>query len=338
MARAVGPHEVAAQLHHRPALVKAQAGVGRLGDLAAAAVRPDQPHRGGVEVDRAAVDHTLEVGRVVDADPGRDVAGLALVDRRRVCQRRAPLPGLDDARIARIGHRARPEVGADRQRVGVDPAGAALGLGQREAAFAGRDEAALDQVELAHHGRIGAAARQVDQAAAPDRAALGVTRRRADVRAVPDPVLALGRGQRVQVEHRLPRRLGLAVARQRRAPPQAARVLGVLPEVVEVVADAADIGNALARVHQRLQARAELGVVGTRAQLALGAGVVLAHPGQRGLAMHLFQPEVRGLALGAVDGAHAAPSAYGSAKPSAAITSRSRCSIASASSSLSSWS
>ena len=146
----------------------------------------------------------------------------AFEQRRRRAQRRAARPALGDARVAGVGHRAGAEVGADDERVGVEPGDVRLRFGQHEAAV---HEGLVDGVELAHHLGVGAAARQRDQAAAILGAeALGTA---------PDPVLALGGGQRVEVEHGFPARLRLAVLGERRAPPQAALVLLVLPEVVQ---------------------------------------------------------------------------------------------------------
>ncbi len=82
---------------------------------------------------------------------------------------------------------------------------------------------------------VGAAARQGDQAAPVVRLQ--------HVGAMPDPVLALGLGQRVEVEQHLPHRLGGAERRQRRPPPQAARMGGVAPEIVVAVAAADDVGQ-----------------------------------------------------------------------------------------------
>ena len=236
------------------------------------------------------MDDTLEARGVVHADPGGDIARVAFVDRDRFAQGRAAAPALDDPRVAGIGERAGTEVRADDERVGVQPARAALGLGQREATVVRVEEALVDQIELAHHGRVRPTAGQRDQTAPPLAAGHGGRER---VAAVPDPVLAFDRAQRVEVEHGVPLGFGLPVALQRGAAPQAAHVLGVLPEVVEVRADAADVGNALAAVQQRQQPGLEVGVFGAGAEFGLRAGVVGTHPVERSLALHVFEPEVR---------------------------------------------
>src|SRR3546814_1095422 len=102
---------------------------------------------------------------------------------------------LDDARVAGFGHRTGTEVGGHVHGVAVDPAQAALGLRALEAAF---HPLLRGQVELAGHVGVGAAARERDQAA-------GVVRAQA-VGAVPDPVLAFGLVQRVEVEQGFPLR------------------------------------------------------------------------------------------------------------------------------------
>ena len=60
--RDVALHQIAAQFHHRPVFVEAKAGVGRLVEVLQRAIRTNQPHLGGVEINRAAVDDTLETG------------------------------------------------------------------------------------------------------------------------------------------------------------------------------------------------------------------------------------------------------------------------------------
>ena len=244
-----------------------------------------------VEVQRAHDQGALETGRVVDAGADPGVFGAAFEDRRRIGQRRAALPALQHARVARIGHGAGAEVGADDQRVGVDPGHVRLRLRQREAAV---DEALGHGVELADHLGVGAAARQRDQAAAvvgPQ--ALG---------AAPDPVLLLRRAQRVEIDHRLPLRLGPAVFGQRGAAPQAALVIGVLPEVVEPLAAARDHGDAVARVQHFEQAFARGRVVLARGDLFQRLGIALAHPGERLVALHVLQPEVGVVGGGGVGG------------------------------------
>ncbi len=145
---------------------------------------------------------------------------------------RAPFPGLDDPRIAGLGHAACPEIGHDVDGVVVEEFRPALGLGKLEAVFHegfGRD------VEFAHDHRVGATPGK------PDQAPLIVRRQAADV--VPDPVFTLGFGQRVQVDEHFPLRFARAVFLERGAPPQAALVFGVPPEVVQMFTADGRVGN-----------------------------------------------------------------------------------------------
>jgi len=84
---------------------------------------------------------------------GADIACTGLEQRARVCQRLAAFPQLDNARVTRGGHRARPEVGADEHRIFIEPGDRGLGFFQPEAC---RDEAAGREIELPHHHRIAA--------------------------------------------------------------------------------------------------------------------------------------------------------------------------------------
>jgi hypothetical protein len=59
----------------------------------------------------------------------------------------------------------------------------------------------------------------------------------------PHPLLALGGGQRIDVDDDVPLRRVLAVLLERGAPPQSARMGCVLPEVVEMIALASDAGD-----------------------------------------------------------------------------------------------
>ena len=113
-----------------------------------------------------------------------------------------------------------------------------------------------------------------------------------DAGAGPDPVFAFGPAQGVEVEHGLPGGLGLAVLGQRGAPPQAACMLLVLPQVVEQVAAAADRRDLLLRVQDRADALACGSEAGLGFEHLARLGVAFAHPGKRTLAGHVLEPEV----------------------------------------------
>src|SRR5262249_40876189 len=78
-------------------------------------------------------------------------------------------------------------------------------------------------VELAHGHRVFAAVGERDHTAT-----FGWI---GTVRAAPDPVRLLGARERIDVEHRRPLWLGRAIARERRAAPDAPHMRAVLPEV-----------------------------------------------------------------------------------------------------------
>ncbi|MCY1377852.1 hypothetical protein D9M69_654470 [compost metagenome] len=109
---------------------------------------------------------------------------------------------------------------------------------------------------------------------------------------MPDPVLLVGLGQRVEVEHGFPVGLGLAVFGQRGAPPQALGVLLVAPEVVEERADLAHHRNAGLGVEHFEDALLHP-LEGGRPRVALhGLRVVLARPFELFGAVDVFEPLV----------------------------------------------
>jgi hypothetical protein len=107
---------VVAQLDQQPLAVHVGVGAVGLVDLDRLAVA-QQEEFVGVERDAAVDEVALEAGRVVAR--GRQTRRPRPCPRRRLRrrQRRAALPELGDARIARRRHRARAEVGADEHRV-----------------------------------------------------------------------------------------------------------------------------------------------------------------------------------------------------------------------------
>jgi hypothetical protein len=253
--------------------------IGGLGQRQAA-LAIEQHHFAAPEVHRAAEARALEARGAVHPGPGRDVAGLALEHGLCVQQRLAALPALDHAWVAGVGHRACTEVGGDEGGVGVDPGEGRLGLGQVEAAA---DEGPVDDIELAQDLCVGPAARQADHAAPVLRAQA--------VRSAPHPVLAFRARQGIQVEHRLPARLRLAVLVEGGAAQQAAGVGRVLPEVVEPGTSPHHRGDARARVEDRAQRIARAGEIRPGLEPLTGRAVALAGPRKRALSLHVLQPE-----------------------------------------------
>ena len=89
------------------------------------------------------------------ARPDANVLMAPLEDRCGLGQRRAAFPALGHARVAGLCQRSLAPIGADQQRVAVQPRHAGLGLRQREAAL---DKALGHHVKLAMHRGILAAA------------------------------------------------------------------------------------------------------------------------------------------------------------------------------------
>ena len=115
---------VGAQLDQQPVPVHRQRGVGGRVD-ADELTRTQFVHLLVEEVDGAVQQRPLEAGRAVHRRRHDHVAGRPGEHGRRLAQRLAASPPLDDPRIARLRHRARSEVGTHQHRVGVLPGHAA---------------------------------------------------------------------------------------------------------------------------------------------------------------------------------------------------------------------
>ena len=249
-----------------------------------------QEHLVRVEGDPAVDEVPLEAFRVVAKSADRDVLPLAFVDRLGRGEGGAPPPLLRDPWVAGGRHRPGPEVRPHVEAVRVEPADAVLGLGQEEAVL---HERLRLEVELAHDVRVGPAARKLDEAA--------LVLRLQAVGPVPDPVLLLRGAERVEVDHRLPRRVVLAVLGERRAPPEAAGVLRVAPEVVVPGPELLDERDAGVRVQDVEDALLEGGeVAGFQDLCALG--VAGPRPVEGLLPRHVLEPEVAVLGGGRLGG------------------------------------
>ena len=209
---------------------------------------------------------------------------LAGEDLRRLGQRHPAPPPPHGAGVAGGGHRPVADVGVDEDLLArrVRPAHAALGLGPREAVG---DEGLRHQVELPGLVRVRAAAGQGHQRPGEGRAQ--------HPGAVPHPADALGLGEGVDVDEHLPLRLGGAVGRPGGAPPDAAHVLGVGPEVVEVLAALDHAGDLRGGVEDLEDAGAQLGEPRRGGQRGLRLGVAGPDPRQGLLALDVLEPAVR---------------------------------------------
>src|SRR5262249_17327655 len=108
----------------------------------------------------------------------------------------------------------------------------------------------------------------------------------------PDPILLFLCGQRIEIEQDLPGRLLGEKALKTRAPPEAARIVGIFPKVVERAAaapDERDVVGAVIDRRERVAVRRESRVPESRKR----ALILLVHPGERAPVVDLFEPEVR---------------------------------------------
>ena len=209
------------------------------------------------------------------------VCGFAADDGGGLAQRLAAVQQLHDERVAGGGHRARTPVAGQDQGVAVDPVHVLLAVRQGEPAV---HEAAGGEVELAHRHRVLAAVRQGEQTARLRRPLAGG--------AFPDPVGALGLGQGVEVQHGAPVRRRRGVVGDAGGAPEAADVVGVLPEVEHLAAEEVRAGNAVLGLGEFERLGVQAGVAGVAFQHLQRAGVLLVHPGQRAFAAYVLQPEV----------------------------------------------
>ena len=106
----------------------------------------------------------------------------------------------------------------------------------------------------------------------------------------PDPILALRGGDRIQVEQHVPLGGVGPVGVERGAPPHAARVGRVLPEIVDQAATPGRKRQVVRPVQQGAQ-RVPVGFVARAAEpLQRGRGLGV-HPCDGALALHLLQPK-----------------------------------------------
>src|SRR5204863_8451333 len=99
--------------------------------------------------------------------------------------------------------------------------------------------------------------------------------------AMPHPRLAFGLVEYVEVQYRFPLRVRLAVFGERRAPPQAARVVLVLPQVVVEVADLLDARDLRGRIEDGEDVAFELAEFRLARQFRFPVRVLIAVPGDR---------------------------------------------------------
>ncbi len=238
-----------------------------------------------------AIDEHQTVGAGLAVDIGRDrqmVGGGREYDRCGAGVG-APPPQPHRACVARMGRHAVAPGRRQQEAVAVEPGGAALGFRQRKTV---RNKVAREQIEFAQHDGVRTAARQHQDGAV---VALGDGRGPA-----PDPVLAFAGGERVEIEHDLPLRLGVAEAVERRRPPEAARLRRILPEIEDPGAAPGDQRDVVGPVEDRGQEVA-IGGKAAVAERLEGRTVLRLDPEERALAVDLFEPQI-GVVVGRFEG------------------------------------
>ena len=131
------------------------------------------------------------------------------------------MPNFSDSWVTRIGHRAFAKVGRNENMIDIDPRYAPLRL--RKIKPVGHKRPCLE-VELASHICVSTTARKSDQSPLIIRPQQG--------RPLPNPILALRLGQRIEIEDDFPLGLSLLVLFERRSTPQSTLVVLVSPKVV----------------------------------------------------------------------------------------------------------
>jgi hypothetical protein len=110
--------------------------------------------------------------------------------------------------------------------------------------------------------------------------------------AAEDPILTLRLRHGIEVEQDLPVGRGAAIALQCRATPQAARMIRILPEIVEQAAETVDDRQLIGPVERRLH-RIAVRLVPRVGQAGEGRRVLGRDPGEGAIVLHLFEPGPR---------------------------------------------
>ncbi|MGY3295224.1 hypothetical protein ACVWWP_008291 [Bradyrhizobium sp. LM3.6] len=117
--------------------------------------------------------------------------------------------------------------------------------------------------------------------------------------AAQQPVLAFARGELVDIQHDLPRWMRLAKLCKRSPPPQAARVGRVLPEIVQIFAAPAHIGNVVGAIVDRREDVA-IALEGLSTKCVERQAVLPRDEIERQLALDLLQPQP-GIVVGSAE-------------------------------------
>jgi len=276
---------------HAPADHVDEAVLFRNGDLPKA-LRSQQIGFRAERIDRPHDDRQgaiLAVAKHVAVDAVAAVVGLAAEDFDSRAERLAALQALQDVRVAGAAELTLVPFTGDEERVLVEPGRVLLSLGQLEPA---RDEPGGRQVELADGDRVLSAVGKADETAP--------LRGPGAAHSLEDPVGLLGVRERVDVEDRRPFGLAGLVGSASRAPQDSAHVIAVLPEIIDLVAAEAAVGNAVIGLGDLQRLVVILLVARVRLQDRLGLGIVAVDPVHRALARHILEPDVGIVGRGAL--------------------------------------
>jgi hypothetical protein len=219
-------------------------------------------------------------GPAIDGEPRPHILLLDVEHGFGGRKRCAAPPFAHNAGVACFGGIVGLERATKQDRVLIQPVGLGLGFRNLKSTL---DEALSRDVELAHLDGVGAVERQPHQRAGLVRRAGGASERPGD---------ALAGAERVEVEQHIPVGLGRPVAFERGPAPQAARMRGILPEIVKVIAGFRDEGNPVVGVKDR-QGGVEVGTIGLIAQRGIAARILGVDPGDRWFSLDFLEPKKR---------------------------------------------
>lgn len=138
--------------------------------------------------------------------------------------------------------------------------------------------------------RIASAARQAQNGSFPSL--------RLDGRAAADPVLSVANGDGVRIEQCLPLGIRLHVDGKGAPTPQSAPVAGILPEIVEVMTVALDLGSFVRAVENRCEGRA-VALELRSTEVPQCPGRLAGGPVKCPFAFYIFKPKI-GIIVGSI--------------------------------------
>ena len=217
----------------------------------------------------------------------RDVRWRTAENLLRVIKRLPATELLDDKRVTRRRHAAGAPIGRDQKSIGILPVDGLLGV--RDGETAG-DEGAARGIELACDGGVLTAFGQRDQTPRGGRLVAGV--------ALENPGMMLGFRKRIEVDQRVPVRIGQFVIIERGAAPDALRMCRILPEVDDVVGEKLGQRNTVAGLFHAEGLFVEWLIERVGLQHFQRCRIMRPHPVHRPRRIDCFQPDIRIRRLG----------------------------------------